>query len=164
MRQHGRASIRPVLPRDRNDHPKICPPAKIITISADPMANGGRIPLPPAVTVHPTVRTKKNVPMSSVMYLFIAFSLGVSPSRMRRPIYFICRKPRRMGRPRSCDYKFGPTPTPRRHRNRRLALALNCLAGGSPFVSVAKGEPPAGRPAPPEASIVMLSLFFDFAN
>src|SRR6266436_6956786 len=29
------------------------------------------MPLPPEMTVHPTVRTKKNVPISSVRYFFI---------------------------------------------------------------------------------------------
>src|SRR5260370_21098564 len=49
----------------------MCPPAKIITMSAAPMANGGITPAAPAITVHPMVRTRKNVPMSSVMYLFM---------------------------------------------------------------------------------------------
>jgi hypothetical protein len=47
------------------------PPAKIITISADPIARGGITPPPPAITVQPIVNTKKNAPMNSAMYLFM---------------------------------------------------------------------------------------------
>ena len=47
------------------------PPAKIITISAAPMASGGMTPAAPGMTVQPTVRTRKKVPMNSVRYLFM---------------------------------------------------------------------------------------------
>ena len=39
------------------------------------MANGGITPAAPAITVHPMVRTRKNVPISSVMYLFMVVVL-----------------------------------------------------------------------------------------
>src|SRR5947209_4280922 len=47
------------------------PPAKTITISADPIAKGASAPAPLPTTVQPMVNTRKNVPTSSVMYLFI---------------------------------------------------------------------------------------------
>src|SRR5215469_16427791 len=40
-------------------------------MSAAPMASGAITPAPPPTTVQPTVRTRKNVPMNSAIYLFI---------------------------------------------------------------------------------------------
>src|SRR5260370_29397697 len=51
--------------------PEICPPAKTITMSAEPIANGANAPAPLPITVHPMVRTRKNVPINSAMYLFM---------------------------------------------------------------------------------------------
>src|SRR5450755_2832899 len=48
------------------------PPAKIITMSAAPMASGAITPAPAPITVQPTVRTRNKVPMNSAMYLFIS--------------------------------------------------------------------------------------------
>ena len=45
---------------------------KNITIRAEPIASGGMTPLPPLMTVHPMVSTRKKVPMNSTTYLFIA--------------------------------------------------------------------------------------------
>src|ERR1700722_15990435 len=39
---------------------------------AEPIASGGMTPLPPLMTVHPMVRTRKKVPINSTTYLFIA--------------------------------------------------------------------------------------------
>src|SRR5215467_5563879 len=50
--------------------PEICPPAKIITMSAEPIANGASAPAPFPMTVQPMVNTRKNVPINSAMYLF----------------------------------------------------------------------------------------------
>src|SRR5215475_15397275 len=52
--------------------PEICPPAKTITMSAEPIANGASAPAPFPMTVHPMVKTRKNVPTNSAMYLFMA--------------------------------------------------------------------------------------------
>src|SRR3954462_10751108 len=55
----------------------MCPPAKIITMRAEPMASGAMTPESPARTVHPMVSTRKNVPINSVIYLFIVtFVMG----------------------------------------------------------------------------------------
>src|SRR4029077_1690416 len=43
--------------------PEICPPAKIITMSAEPIANGANAPAPLPITVHPMVRTRKKLPL-----------------------------------------------------------------------------------------------------
>src|SRR6266404_562784 len=42
-----------------------------MTINADPIAIGARLPAPGSMTHIPTVRTRKNVPMNSVRYFFI---------------------------------------------------------------------------------------------
>src|SRR6266404_8263593 len=47
------------------------PPAKIITMSAAPMAKGGITPGDPGMTVHPIVSTRKKVPMNSATYFRI---------------------------------------------------------------------------------------------
>ena len=59
----------------------MCPPAKIITISTEPMAKGAKSPASFGLaTTHPMVSTRKKVPMSSTMYFFIAiYSPGRSP-------------------------------------------------------------------------------------
>src|SRR3989338_1802412 len=54
----------------------MCPPAKTITMRAAPIANGASAPAPAPMTVQPIVSTRKNVPMNSVRYLFMA---GSSP-------------------------------------------------------------------------------------
>jgi hypothetical protein len=41
-----------------------------MTIKADPMARGAKEPAPAFMTVHPIVKTRKNVPTNSTMYLF----------------------------------------------------------------------------------------------
>src|SRR5664279_4156146 len=41
-------------------------------INAEPMASGARLPAPGSMTVMPTVKTKKNVPMNSTRYFFIS--------------------------------------------------------------------------------------------
>src|SRR6267378_5338160 len=51
--------------------PEICPPAKIITMSAEPIASGANGPAPWPMTVHPIVRTRKKVPMNSARYFCI---------------------------------------------------------------------------------------------
>src|ERR1700688_4459314 len=53
--------------------PEICPPAKIITMSAEPIASGANGPAPWPMTVHPMVRTRKKVPMSSATYLVMTY-------------------------------------------------------------------------------------------
>src|SRR3984957_9298743 len=60
--------------------PEICPPAKIITMSAEPIASGASGPAPWPMTVHPIVRTRKKVPMNSAMYFCMTYLLQVSPS------------------------------------------------------------------------------------
>src|SRR5438552_10019852 len=52
------------------------PPAKTITMSAAPMASGAMTPEPAPITVQPIVRTRKNVPMNSAMYLFMVTVLA----------------------------------------------------------------------------------------
>ena len=47
------------------------PPAKIITIREAPIAIGAKAPAPGEMTVPPTVKTRKNVPMNSTMYFFM---------------------------------------------------------------------------------------------
>src|SRR5438094_6263931 len=42
-----------------------------MTINAEPIAIGARLPAPGSITHIPTVRTRKNVPMNSVRYFFI---------------------------------------------------------------------------------------------
>src|SRR5213083_1147598 len=42
-----------------------------MTINADPIAIGARLPAPGSMTHIPMVRTRKNVPMNSVRYFFI---------------------------------------------------------------------------------------------
>src|SRR5580765_3422845 len=77
---YGATSLAPHFPRSQTPNvtaglkcpPEICPPAKIITISAEPIANGANAPAPLPMTVHPMVRTRKKVPINSAMYLFIA--------------------------------------------------------------------------------------------
>src|SRR6267378_866298 len=51
--------------------PEICPPAKIITMSAEPIASGASGPAPWPMTVHPIVRTRKKVPINSARYFCI---------------------------------------------------------------------------------------------
>src|SRR5258705_3047335 len=51
--------------------PEICPPAKIITMSAEPIASGASGPAPWPTTVHPMVRTRKKVPINSARYFCI---------------------------------------------------------------------------------------------
>src|SRR5882762_9940742 len=51
--------------------PEICPPAKIITMSAEPIASGANGPAPWPMTVHPIVRTRKKVPINSATYFCI---------------------------------------------------------------------------------------------
>src|SRR5258708_27990658 len=51
--------------------PEICPPAKIITMSAEPIASGANGPAPWPMTVHPMVRTRKKVPINSARYFCI---------------------------------------------------------------------------------------------
>src|ERR1700693_2935252 len=52
--------------------PEMCPVAKTMTMSEAPIASGAMTPAAPGMTVQPTVRTRKNVPINSAMYLFIA--------------------------------------------------------------------------------------------
>src|SRR3982075_2793367 len=56
-----------------NCPPEIYPPAKIITMSAEPIASGAKGPAPLPMTEHPMVRTRKNVPMNSAMYFFMRY-------------------------------------------------------------------------------------------
>src|SRR5229473_3780046 len=51
--------------------PEMCPPAKIITMSAEPIASGANGPAPWPTTVHPMVRTRKKVPINSATYFCI---------------------------------------------------------------------------------------------
>src|ERR1035437_6635976 len=44
-------------------------------INAEPMASGASAPAPGSMTVMPTVRTRKNVPMNSTRYFFISKNL-----------------------------------------------------------------------------------------
>src|SRR3982074_3422966 len=93
---YGTTSLPSHLPRSQTPSvtaglkcpPEICPPAKIITMSAEPIASGANGPAPWPMTVHPMVRTRKKVPMSSATYLFMIylhvhrkmFDAGRSPS------------------------------------------------------------------------------------
>src|SRR4029453_4900957 len=52
-----------------------------MTISAAPMASGAMTPAPAPIPVQPIVKTRKNVPMNSVIYLFISYFLGQSASK-----------------------------------------------------------------------------------
>src|SRR4051812_32395728 len=54
----------------------MCPPAKIITINAAPIASGAMTPAGAPIPVQPIVRTRKKVPMNSAMYLFITWMLN----------------------------------------------------------------------------------------
>src|SRR5208282_6914253 len=49
----------------------MCPPAKTMTMREAPIARGARPPAPGDMTVLPTVKTRKNVPMNSTRYFFI---------------------------------------------------------------------------------------------
>src|SRR5260370_28022465 len=64
--------------------PEICPPAKIITMSAEPIASGASGTAPWPMSVHPTVRTRKKVPMNSATYLFMTYLLRLSMLLDRR--------------------------------------------------------------------------------
>src|SRR5713101_2510635 len=76
---YGATSLASHFPRSQTPNvtaglkwaPEICPPAKIITMSAEPIANGANAPAPLPITVHPMVRTRKKVPINSAMYLFM---------------------------------------------------------------------------------------------
>src|SRR4051794_9038460 len=48
------------------------PPANTMTIRAAPIASGAITPAGAPMPVQPIVRTRKNVPMNSAMYLFIS--------------------------------------------------------------------------------------------
>jgi hypothetical protein len=45
----------------------MCPPAKIMTMSTEPIASGANWPTPGSITVMPMVKTRKNVPMNSTI-------------------------------------------------------------------------------------------------
>src|ERR1700730_15501641 len=64
--------------------PEICPPAKIITMSAQPIASGANGPAPWPMTVHPIVRTRKKAPMNSARYFCINNLLRLSMLLKRR--------------------------------------------------------------------------------
>src|SRR5258708_7277079 len=64
--------------------PEICPPAKIITMSAEPIASGASGAAPWPVTVHPMVRTRNKVPMNSARYFCIHNLLRLSMLLERR--------------------------------------------------------------------------------
>src|SRR5207302_5861481 len=51
--------------------PEMCPPAKIITMSTAPIASAGMTPAALGMTVHPTVSTRKKVPINSAIYFLI---------------------------------------------------------------------------------------------
>src|SRR5258706_3621998 len=65
--------------------PEICPQAKIITMSAEPIANGANAPAPLPITVHPTVRTRKKVPINSAIYLFMTYPFDSRLKGFREP-------------------------------------------------------------------------------
>src|SRR6266852_3810908 len=68
--------------------PEIYPPAKIITMSAEPIASGASGPAPLPMTEHPMVRTRKKVPMNSAIYFFMTYSFD---SRLKRlPLAAMC--------------------------------------------------------------------------
>src|SRR5438445_650026 len=83
--QYGITSLAGHLPRRKTASvtaglrcpPEMCPVAKTMTMSEAPIASGAMTPAAPGMTVQPTVRTRKNVPINSAIYLFIAFGLGV---------------------------------------------------------------------------------------
>ncbi len=52
------------------------PPANTMTMSAAPIASGAITPEPAPIPVQPIVRTTKNVPMNSAMYLFVVLGLS----------------------------------------------------------------------------------------
>ncbi len=56
-----------------NGQPGRGPAGKTMTVNEGPMASGAITPAGPGMTVQPTVRTKKNVPINSAMYLFMFF-------------------------------------------------------------------------------------------
>src|ERR1700722_13490499 len=64
--------------------PEICPPAKTITMSAEPIASGASGPAPWPITVHPIVRTRKKAPMNSARYFCINNLLRLSLLLKRR--------------------------------------------------------------------------------
>src|SRR5580698_7910330 len=64
--------------------PEICPPAKIITMRAEPIANGASAPAPLPMTVHPTVRTRKKVPINSAIYLFMSHPPLIRTGELRQ--------------------------------------------------------------------------------
>ena len=47
------------------------PPAKIMTMRTAPMASAGMTPAAAGITVQPTVRTRKKVPINSAIYFLI---------------------------------------------------------------------------------------------
>src|SRR5260370_5429529 len=79
--------------------PEICPPAKIITMSAEPIASGASGAAPWPVTVHPMVRTRNKVPMNSARYFCIHNLLRLSMLLERRDGFgytlSVCRVSRR---------------------------------------------------------------------
>src|SRR5215471_8998189 len=86
---YGATSLASHLPRSQTPRvtaglkcpPETCPPAKIITMSAEPIANGANAPAPLPMTVHPMVSTRKKVPINSAMYLFTTSSFGAAQFR-----------------------------------------------------------------------------------
>src|SRR5260370_733309 len=89
---YGATSLASHFPRNQTPRvraglkgpPEICPPAKIITMSAEPIASGASGPAPWPMTVHPMVRTRKKVPINSATYLFMTYLLRLSMLLERR--------------------------------------------------------------------------------
>src|SRR4051794_31903464 len=83
-----------------------------MTISVAPMASGGITPAPPLMTVLPTTKTRKKVPMNSQMYLFMgggahcALTEQASPGRA-----LTCRSPRRRAHAHADSERHRPLQT-----------------------------------------------------
>src|SRR5262245_4668294 len=100
----------------------MCPPAKIITMSAEPIASGGITPAAPPTTVHPMVRTRKNVPISSVMYLFMVVVLLETIELMLQYPLYDSRASWEF-----CFHVHQGLPAPRHSRPVRLQLSQDDL-------------------------------------
>src|SRR5580704_17754883 len=61
-----------------------------MTMREAPMASGASAPAPGAITVLPTVKTRKNVPMNSTRYVFIGLpGVDYGPGRGSNERFFV---------------------------------------------------------------------------
>src|SRR5438552_5941513 len=137
--QYGTTSFAGHLPRRKTASvtaglrcpPEMCPVAKTMTMSAAPIASGAITPAAPGMTVQPTVRTRKNVPINSAIYLFIAFGAGcleevskVESSRLHRGY----GEPGKVGR-RNTEMRIGKGEMRKAEGKRKVGRTIRLRRG-----------------------------------